>query len=572
MTVGNPVPNAPATVGRNNPCPCGSGKKFKHCCERKAQGAASPSPGHALGPGVGARVDALLARAKALWDADRRDEAIPVFAQIVRLAPGSANAHHDLGMCLLLCGHLIRATDSLKRAVELQPGFTRARVNLAKALAQSGNGKEAAAIHRDLSASAAAPSDRARHAVLALAVEGEVDEAAALLRSAPAALQEDVELRALIAERLALSGRFDEARRELGRCLDSAPNTFGQFATVTRMTEADRPLIERMLAVVERPGLTIDNRIVIRFGLGKAFDDLGDAAEAMRHYDIANGLRARRTRLTPEARAAMTRWFDKVVATFSAATMAEAAKAAERPERPGDDLPVLIVGMPRSGTTLVEQILAAHPAISAGGELPFWGTRRREMGIEFGDLPSPAALAKAGDDYRALLRRIDAKALRVTDKEPRNFDRLELIRLACPQARIIHCRRHPIDTCLSIYFANFPAQNGYAFDRGDIAFVYREYERLMAHWREVLPADRFTEVQYETLVADRERETRRLIGFLGLDWDDACLRHEGNRGVVRTSSLWQARQPIYTTSVERWRRYEPWLGELKALAPAGPES
>ena len=156
----------------------------------------------------------------------------------------------------------------------------------------------------------------------------------------------------------------------------------------------------------------------------------------------------------------------------------------------------------------------------------------------------------------------------MTDKRPGNFEMLGLIRLAFPDARIIHCRRNPVDTCLSIFFANFGASQDYAWDRGDLAFAYRQYERLMDHWRRVLPSDRFTEVQYATLVAEQEVETRRLIAFCGLDWDDACLAPERNGRVVRTASLWQARQPVYKTSVERWRRYEPWLCELRELLPA----
>jgi len=164
------------------------------------------------------------------------------------------------------------------------------------------------------------------------------------------------------------------------------------------------------------------------------------------------------------------------------------------------------------------------------------------------------------------LRQIGPEALRVTDKRPGNFELLWLIRLV--DARVIHCRRDPVDTCLSIFFANFSARQDYACDRGDLAFFYRQYERLMDHWRRALPPDRFTEVEYETLIADREAEMRRLIAFCGLDWNEACLTPERNGRVVKTASLWQARQPVYTTSVGRWRRYEPWLGELRELLPA----
>jgi Sulfotransferase family len=170
-------------------------------------------------------------------------------------------------------------------------------------------------------------------------------------------------------------------------------------------------------------------------------------------------------------------------------------------------------------------------------------------------------------EYLALLRRIGPQAARVTDKAPFNHIRLGLIHLLLPQARIIHCRRHPVDTCLSMYFTYFSQRMDFAWAKADLAFAYRQYARLMEHWRAALPRERFTEVDYEDLIADREAVTRRLIAFTGLDWHDACLSPERNKRTVRTASLWQARQPVYTTSVARWRRYEPWLGELRELLP-----
>jgi hypothetical protein len=145
---------------------------------------------------------------------------------------------------------------------------------------------------------------------------------------------------------------------------------------------------------------------------------------------------------------------------------------------------------------------------------------------------------------------------------------LGLVRIVFPNARIIHCRRDPVDTALSIYFQNFATRMDFAYDRGDIVAAYRAYARLMAHWLSVIPEDRLFEVRYEDLVADQEAQTRRLIAFCGLDWSDACLQPEKNRRSVQTASLWQARQPIYKTSVQRWRRYEPWLGELRELLEA----
>jgi hypothetical protein len=156
----------------------------------------------------------------------------------------------------------------------------------------------------------------------------------------------------------------------------------------------------------------------------------------------------------------------------------------------------------------------------------------------------------------------------VTDKMPFNFLWVGLVHALLPKARIVHCRRNPVDTCLSIYSTYFAEHWGFASDRGDLAAYYRQYVRLTDHWRTVLPADRMIDVDYELAIAAPEETARRLIAFCGLEWDPACLRPERNTDAVQTASRWQARQPIYRTSVERWRNYEPWLGELGTLLPA----
>jgi hypothetical protein len=218
--------------------------------------------------------------------------------------------------------------------------------------------------------------------------------------------------------------------------------------------------------------------------------------------------------------------------------------------------------MPRAGTTLVEQIVSAHGQVGAGGELRFWSERAAGQASGPPTVDQAPAMAR---DYLALLRQLAPDAARVTDKNPFNFLRIGLIHTALPNARFIHCRRDPIDVCLSIYFTRFATPQPFAYDRGDLAFYYRQYERVMAHWRTVLPANRLLEIDYEELTANPEQHARRLIAFSGLDWDDACLAPERNQRVVKTASVWQARQPVYRTSVERWRNYEPWLGELASL-------
>jgi hypothetical protein len=240
--------------------------------------------------------------------------------------------------------------------------------------------------------------------------------------------------------------------------------------------------------------------------------------------------------------------------------------------------------MPRSGTTLVEQIVSMHPQVGAGDELNFWNERGamwHGAGVSENAATGNAAsgnekpfvakqfLDKAAADYLRVLRAIAPKAARVTDKMPFNFLWAGLIHVAFPRAIFIHCRRAVVDTALSIHQTHF--HPGLAFPTGGAELVeyFHSYRRLMGHWRSVLPADRLIDVDYEELTREPEPIIRRIIAGCGLAWNDACLRPESNPRAVKTPSKWQTRQPIYRTSVARWRRYEPWLGPLRALVEDG---
>jgi hypothetical protein len=295
--------------------------------------------------------------------------------------------------------------------------------------------------------------------------------------------------------------------------------------------------------------------MTLHFAAGKALDDLKDYAAAIQHFDAANRIRRK---LAPFDPSSFARLVDRLIARFTPGLFASAAGALEGEGR-DDETPVLVLGMPRSGTTLVERIVSSHPSVAGGGELAFWNERAPSLIDE---------LAKAGAaraDYLRLLRTIGPGALRVTDKMPFNFLWIGLVHLLLPRARIVHCRRNPIDTCLSIYQTQFAQNWGFTSHRGDLASYYRQYLRVMEHWRAVLPPDRLIEVDYEEATSQPEATARRLIAFCGLPWDPACLQPERNADAVKTASKWQARQPIYRSSVERWRHYEPWLGELREL-------
>jgi tetratricopeptide (TPR) repeat protein len=492
---------------------------------------------------TGVQTGALVLAAHGHWTAGRYAQATAAYQEIARLEPRSAEAHTNLGAALAAGGHLTAAVASLERALALRPSFEMALQNLGHALEQLGREKAAAAVFRRLARVTKSPVERRLLLATALSLEGASAEAEVEARRAVAAAPGHPRAHALMGKLLLERGAFEDAERSLLRAIDDVPDAFQQLAVTRPMSEADRPLLERMSARVARGDLNPVQRSAVHFGLGKAYDDLGDYARAIENFDLGNALRHASARLDREGLAAR---YDRLISRYSAAAL----------DAPGprEDLPALIVGMPRSGTTLVEQILSSHPDVAAGGELSFWSDQ----------LASGAASpAQAAGDYLHLLRRIGPGALRVTDKAPTNFEGLGLIRTSLPGARIVHCRRQPIDTCLSILFTNY--QGRQAWSRGDIVFQYRQYQRLMAHWRSVLSPDRFIEVDYEAMVADREGQTRRLIAFSGLDWSEACLAPEENRRVVRSASVWQARQGAYTRSVDRWRNYEPWLGELREL-------
>ena len=200
--------------------------------------------------------------------------------------------------------------------------------------------------------------------------------------------------------------------------------------------------------------------------------------------------------------------------------------------------------------------------------MSFWFDHAPDFGVDRAGRIDPVWMRETQAAYQAKLCQISTTARRITDKLPTNFQYIGLLHAAFPRARVIHCRRDPLDTCLSIYFTNFAQGMEYSFDREWIVDYYHQYARLTEHWRNVLPSSCLLEIDYEDLVAAPEPVIRRMIDFCGLEWDDACLRPEQNQRVVKTASIWQARQPIYGTSVSRWRRYEPWLGAFNRLMPA----
>jgi tetratricopeptide (TPR) repeat protein len=302
----------------------------------------------------------------------------------------------------------------------------------------------------------------------------------------------------------------------------------------------------------------------LHFALGDLRDHLGHYDQAFDHFAAGNALR--RTDYDPQSIADKT---ERIIAFFSAERLAALPRAEARPELPSD-LPVFIVGTPRSGTSLVEQILSCHPEVQAAGELRDMMRRAEDLGLRFQDADPDASdsrldgerLTAASETYLQGLRARAEGATRVTDKMPYNFERLGLISLMFAGARVIHCRRDPLDSCLSCYFQNFTRGNFQTFDLRHLGLYHRQYERLMAHWRATLDLA-ILDVSYEAHVENPEETCREILDFLELDWDPACLQFHESKRYVKTASRDQVRKPIYQSSVGRWRNYEAHLQPLK---------
>jgi tetratricopeptide (TPR) repeat protein len=489
--------------------------------------------------------------------ADRLDLAVDSFERAIGLAPNFAVAHYNLGAALERQSRIDDAVAAHRRAIAFAPDLGEAYSRLGNLLQARGEINDARECFRRASELLTNQSDRDLEEAKLLLSEGRAAEAEALLRRVVEADRSSSLAHAMLGDALSETARFGEAEALLRRAIELDPDRVGAWhnlAIITKFAHGDRSLIERMEELLARPGRSDFDRILLHFALGKAHDDLREYERAIEHFDIGNRLEHARQPFDRDALAASV---DEAIGTFTRGFLERHASLGTVSE-----LPLLVLGMPRSGTTLVEQIISAHPRVGAGGELQFWSeqTAQRAEG-----LATIERVPQAASDYLALLRRIAPDAMRVTDKNPFNFHRIGLVRLALSGARFVHCRRNPIDTCLSIFFTRFASPQPFAYERGDLVFYYRQYERLMTHWRGVVPPERLFEVDYERLATDPEPYTRRLIDFCGLDWDDACLAPERNQRIVRTASVWQARQPIYQSSVARRRNYESWLGELAEL-------
>lgn len=495
-------------------------------------------------PGAGVNADTLAQqRLAAAIEQISRGEAESARASLIEaidLAPRSADAHFHLARAYALLGARDLAEQAMRTAVALDPDH-------------------AAAVHALGSI---------------LAERGDTAQAAPWLRRAVELAPANAKMRRDLGSALVFLGEMDAARTVLMQALELDPLSDEAVDTLVRLQSMNdaTPEVEALLARLDQLAGQLDrlpeeSRGKVLFSLAKALEDRGEHDRAFDCLARANAMRRQ------------TLSFDIAEAERRMARIAEVFDARNLRALKGfgltSDRPIFIVGMPRSGTTLVEQIISAHPAVHGAGEIPVLETwlasSRGQGGAAYPDWArtmTDADCANIGRIYLDGLPPLAPPARRVTDKWVDNFEHLGLIHACLPNAAIIHCQRDARDTCLSCFGTRFFSGQPYSYDLAELGRYWRAYDRLMDHWRTVLPPGRMLEAPYEAVVGDVEGWARRLIAHCGLEWDDACLRFHESRREVRSASFAQVRRPIYTGSVGRWRPFARHLGPLlDALGP-----
>jgi tetratricopeptide (TPR) repeat protein len=544
-------------------------------------------------------------------------EALAAYRRAAQLEPNSAAAHNGIGNMLRQTGELDQAIAAYLTAIRLKPDFALAYFNLGQAYRSAGRYEEALSAYGHVLKTDADDAEVHANMAVVLAEMRRFDEAMAaharlaalvpdspvmhetlgeiMLRqhNAPAAADHFRRSVAIDPNRdsawnglgLALQsqGRFDEAAKCFRRVLELCPNAaiglvYRHLVNTGRIA-AGQTDIDRLTASLNEPDIPAVSRVAAGFALGKVLDEVQRFDEAFVRYAEANSLvkqlqTAAGERYDPQI---VQRQLEQTIDTFTPEFFRQRRDWTEPSQ-----LPVFIVGMPRSGTTLVQQIAASHPQVHGAGELHDIANILKTLGGT--DLKSAAlawnrdAIKTAADRHLQRLRSLNATALRIIDKMPNNIHRLGLISLLFPAARVIFCRREARDTCLSCYFQWFSIGNTFAYDLAHCGHEYIATDRLMDHWRQALPLP-MIDLQYEDLVADLEGQSRRLFDFLGVPWDPACLEFHRTETTVLTASSWQVRQPIYRNSLGRWRHYERHLTPLlevlsspdRSARPARPE-
>ena len=467
-----------------------------------------------------------------LYDQGKLDEAVAAYRQAIQLEPTHALAHCNLGNALRKQGKLTEAVAAYHKAIRIKPDFAEAYSNLGVAFYDQRKLDKAIAAYRK-----------------AIALKPDFAEAHNNLGLAFTQLGHLSDARAALEQAVRLAPHNIKFRRDLGE--------------ITNFITGDDNLVALEKLAGESASLSAGDRIELHFALGKAYDDVGRHAEAFHQWLDGNALKRQKTVYNE---AASLGEIDRAQKVFTSEFIQTWQNVGHH-----SSISIFILGMPRSGTTLVEQIVASHRQVFGGGELEYF--RKAVEGIRtmtggsaiYPELASGMTsedFHSIGARYLSEIKRLDPNATHITDKMPRNFIFAGLIHAALPNAPIIHTVRDPVDTCLSCFSKLFSEQQDYTYNLAELGRYYRHYQALMAHWHRVLPPGRILDVRYEDVVADVEGQARRIIAHCGLDWDPRCLEFHQSERWVRTASATQVHQPIYKKAVGRWHVYKPFLAPL----------
>lgn len=534
----------------------------------------------------------------ALQKQGKLNEATDSFQQTISLNPNYAEAHNELGVSLQLIGvdQLDASVECYRKAIAIKPGYPVAHYNLAAALKELGKNDKACDHFKEALSLQPGMVKASQAYAMLLTERGDADQTITVLESAIQYNPDNLELRFQFGKAMTNKGRYQEALDIFNHLLTLRPGNETASASCAqiyeRMGEFEKaysllqPFLEatedtavglayaalskhfdqraEATAVLERllKNGNADNadRQTMYYALGKLYDELKEYDRAFPCFQNAVAVGKVQFDLKTYEQD-----FSAIMTVFSAENIQRRPRASNKSR-----LPVFIVGMPRSGTSLVEQILSSHTAVYGAGELKDLSHIRDAIPNYLNSkTPYPycvdALKRKQLDEIagRHLVRlgAYSRSATRVTDKMPHNFLHLGLIDLLFPGARVIHCMRNPLDNCLSIHMQHFNPTHTYAFNLTALGAYYQLYQKMMDHWKQVLRIP-ILEVQYENMVTNQEEESRRLVEFCGLSWEERCLDFHKNRRLVNTFSYDQVRRPIYKKSVARWKNYERHLGPL----------
>jgi tetratricopeptide (TPR) repeat protein len=533
----------------------------------------------------------------ALEGQERWEDAADSYRLAIQLQPDFPEALNNLGVTLQKTGELDVAIKSYSRALSINPDYGIARYNMGTALHELGKFTEAKNLFLELIELNPEHKEACTALGRTLHTLGRFTEGIRFFQQALSIDECNGEALIGLGNACQAIGRFSEAYDAYAKAAAIDPDSVVAIASQADILEKQnniqgaleliQPLLARQVtdsslantyattarktgqheqacAVLEKAmnvrNIPATERAELHFSMGRLLDDMQDYERAFDHFEQANNLLPYAH--DPEV---FRGKIDSLIRTFSTASLRQLPRANGITDRP-----VFIVAMPRSGTSLVEQILSSHPDVYGGGELPYISAIPERVCSLLGSVkPFPYCILALtrdvanmlSEEYLGQLSSLSQNALRITDKMPHNFLYLGLIEILFPDARIIHCTRNPMDTCLSIYTQGFNANHGYATNLAHLGRYYRQYQRLMEHWKSVLSIP-ILEINYEDLASRQEELSRKLVDFCGLEWNEACLDFHTLRRDVATPSYEQVRKPMYQTSIERWKNYERHLGPL----------